>query len=158
MAATEGASQGARRRAPRQRAHRVQHLRERGVRRGRRVRAEPHRELRITQMVVRVVVARDQPRPSSVMRRVAGPLSRPTSAPVPTATMRSPRIATASAHGRVESAVNTFPPVRIRSGAPRGSVCPCTLKAASKAQTAVSIDGRIAYRGRWRKWNSDLVQ
>ena len=39
---------------------------------------------------------------------------------VPTATTRSPRIARASAHGRVESAVKIFPPTRMRSGGAAG--------------------------------------
>jgi hypothetical protein len=55
---------------------------------------------------------------------------------------------TASAHGHGKFAVNTFPPVRIRSGAPGSGVCPCKLAAVYRTQTAASIDGRITYLGR----------
>jgi hypothetical protein len=56
-------------------------------------------------------------RPFSSMTRVEGDANARTSASVPTATMRSPRIASASAHGRLSSAVKTFPPASTTSGA-----------------------------------------
>src|ERR687897_48617 len=55
-------------------------------------------------------------RPCRSTSRVAGPPSARTSWLAPTATMRSPRTAMASAQGRSESAVNIFPPYRINCG------------------------------------------
>ncbi len=66
-------------------------------------------------------------RPRSSMRRVARVAKRAISSLDPTATIRSPRIATASAHGRSESAVKILPPRRMMSA---GGGLSCWARAA----------------------------
>ena len=67
-------------------------------------------------VIVRVVESRDNDSSAQIEDSEPGPASPRNSAEDPTATMRASRIASASAHGRVESAVKTLPFRRIRSG------------------------------------------
>jgi hypothetical protein len=89
-------------------------------------------------------------RPPRSTRRVARPASRCTSAVVPTVRMRSPRIATASAHGRAESAVKTLPPVRMSVGAGRCARRWERRRAACTWRRARGRAGRGAASNLWR--------
>ena len=75
-------------------------------------------------------------RPPSGRCRVKGPASPAICCVVPTATMRSPRIATACTHGRAESAVKTLPSSSTRSGA--------ALPAADCALSSHATSGRTS--------------
>src|SRR5258707_8300056 len=70
------------------------------------------------------------------MTRVPEPARALTSAELPTATMRSPAMATASAHGRAGSAVKTLPPARMRSGASAAAATPATRRTAGRIRAA----------------------
>ena len=87
-------------------------------------------------------------RPPSAISRVARPASRRIAALVPRARTRSPRMATASAHGRAESAVKTLPPVRRRSGAAgraarRAAWAPASVGPTQRAVPQATMISRI---------------
>src|SRR5262249_21260885 len=73
-------------------------------------------------------------RPFSRITRVPWPMSFDTSLSVPTATIRSPRAARASATGRFGSTVTTLPPRRTRSA----SAAPAAAGRRAPARTVVS--------------------